>query len=192
MRVFKYKNYDIVISDEVWYKKFSCNLNLCKGACCKYGDRGAVLFPEEIDRLTKLIPKLSNYLPKHIIELISNQLYEEHNGKFHIREIAPNYPCPLSITDENKTILCSLHFLASNLKVSVTLLKPLWCQLYPLIVTDTPTGCIINWHEGEHCVSQSNANYVLLSFGNTLSEAFGKEFIDNIKSQYISEGLLKF
>ncbi len=38
---------DTLISDDIFDKKFVCDLSSCKGACCVDGDSGAPLSEEE-------------------------------------------------------------------------------------------------------------------------------------------------
>jgi hypothetical protein len=38
---------DVLISEDVLEKKFVCDLQACKGACCVQGDAGAPLTIEE-------------------------------------------------------------------------------------------------------------------------------------------------
>ena len=39
---------DKIISTEIFERKFVCDLNACKGACCVEGDGGAPLTMEEV------------------------------------------------------------------------------------------------------------------------------------------------
>ena len=39
---------DTVVSEELIKRKFVCNLNACKGACCVEGDAGAPLNEDEL------------------------------------------------------------------------------------------------------------------------------------------------
>ena len=42
---------DKIVSTQIFERKFVCDLNACKGACCVEGDAGAPLTLEEIDIL---------------------------------------------------------------------------------------------------------------------------------------------
>ena len=42
---------DKIISNELFEKKFVCDLQKCKGACCVEGDSGAPLTKEEVNRI---------------------------------------------------------------------------------------------------------------------------------------------
>lgn len=51
-----------VISMNLFEKKFCCDLEKCKGTCCKYGDSGAPLEEKEATLLEKIWPIVKNYL----------------------------------------------------------------------------------------------------------------------------------
>ena len=40
---------ETLVSDEIFTKKFICDLDKCKGACCIEGDRGAPISLAEIE-----------------------------------------------------------------------------------------------------------------------------------------------
>jgi len=44
-----------LISEELFEKRFVCDLNACKGACCEIGDSGAPLEPEEAKLIAKAL-----------------------------------------------------------------------------------------------------------------------------------------
>jgi hypothetical protein len=51
-----------LVSLEIFKRKFVCNLQACKGACCWEGDYGAPLESEEIGKLNQLLPKILPFL----------------------------------------------------------------------------------------------------------------------------------
>ena len=53
---------DKIISREIFQKKFICDLNSCKGACCVEGDSGAPLLKSEIKELEKAYPLVKKYM----------------------------------------------------------------------------------------------------------------------------------
>lgn len=46
---------DVLIANDIVEKKFVCNLNACKGACCWVGDYGAPVLPKEVKILNQYI-----------------------------------------------------------------------------------------------------------------------------------------
>ena len=53
-----------LISEDLFEKRFVCDLNACKGACCVEGASGAPLDPEEDQLLKELWPKIRPYIPE--------------------------------------------------------------------------------------------------------------------------------
>lgn len=53
---------DIIFSLDLIVKRFRCNLPLCLGNCCRYGDSGAPVAKEEIGILDEILPAVKPYL----------------------------------------------------------------------------------------------------------------------------------
>src|SRR5690554_7603081 len=53
---------DKIVTDELFSRKFVCDLSKCKGACCVEGDAGAPLKNDEIKIIEKLLPKIKPYM----------------------------------------------------------------------------------------------------------------------------------
>ena len=51
-----------LVSDLLFEKKFLCDLNACKGACCVEGDSGAPLEKTEAEYLENNIEKIKPFL----------------------------------------------------------------------------------------------------------------------------------
>ena len=50
-----------IISSELFKRKFVCDLNSCKGACCIDGDGGAPLKEDEIISIEENLPHILPY-----------------------------------------------------------------------------------------------------------------------------------
>ena len=53
-----------LISEDLFEKRFVCDLGACKGACCVEGESGAPLEPEEAEQIEKLWPEFRSYIPE--------------------------------------------------------------------------------------------------------------------------------
>lgn len=179
----------IIISDEVWNTKFSCDLIKCQGKCCQYGDLGAPISEDEEETIKKNLDKVFPYLPPRNKKFLLANVSETYQGNLHIKEIEENTPCPLAYVSDKEIVLCSLHTYALENEIPLLDLKPLWCSLFPLIIKKTAEGWIINLHIPEFCVSEENAPPVLLSFESLLASIFGKDWIDKVKKLYIEQGV---
>ena len=59
-----------LISEDIFDKKFVCDLNACKGACCVAGDSGAPLDKRELKTLDKVYPIAKPYMNKRGIDAV--------------------------------------------------------------------------------------------------------------------------
>ncbi len=51
-----------LISEDLFEKRFVCDLNACKGACCEQGDSGAPITPEEAAEIKKYYEEIKPYM----------------------------------------------------------------------------------------------------------------------------------
>jgi hypothetical protein len=61
---------DKLVSADIFSKKFVCDLQKCKGACCVVGDAGAPLEIEEIDILEDIFEEVKPYMTPEGIEAV--------------------------------------------------------------------------------------------------------------------------
>lgn len=174
---------NVIISDEVFNCHFECDLEKCKGRCCKDGDLGTPVFAEEVESILKLLPEVSHRLTKKQKSFIKAGLTETHSGNLHIKNAGNNVPCPLSYTDENAVILCSLHTHALENSLEPIDCKPVWCSNYPLVISKPGPNWYINTSILPFCHSKKDAKPILLSFEKNLETFFGKSWVKKLKEK---------
>ena len=64
---------DKIISSDVFERKFVCDLNACKGACCIEGDAGAPLKKEEVALLNENLEKIMPFMREEGIAAVKKQ-----------------------------------------------------------------------------------------------------------------------
>ncbi len=178
---------NVLISDEVWQTRFGCDLEKCHGVCCKYGDLGAPISEEEEECISRHLDLIAPKLTKQNLQLLRGGISEKFKGGNHIIEVAANTPCPLSFTDANGTILCSLHSYSLENDLPLLSVKPLWCSLFPLIIKKTSSGWLVNCHLPEFCRSCDDPPPLLLSFAPLLASLFGEEWVEEVREAYQRE-----
>lgn len=125
----------VLIGGEVTNKKFVCNLNACKGACCWEGDYGAPLTAEEKIAIEENLEGIKPKLNKESLELL------EVSGPFEYYEEAEKLgtnlhhdgACVFLTKDDLGIAKCGIEE-AYNDGTS-TFRKPISCHLYPIRVT---------------------------------------------------------
>jgi len=122
---------DKIVSTQIFDKKFVCDLNACKGACCIEGNSGAPLTLDEIDLLEENIEKIMPFMRPEGIEQV------EENGVFYMDEdneavttLVNGGECAFVYFDENNITKCGIEQAYNSGKIDFN--KPISCHLYPI------------------------------------------------------------
>lgn len=174
----------VLISEEVWDARFSCDYAKCRGACCQNGDLGAPVTEEEVQKIEGLLPRLAPYLSEKSQKFLRKGISEVYQKKLHLREIEANHPCPLGFVDTHGWLKCSIHQWALDTDEKPELWKPLWCSLYPLVVLYKGNSWTMNLFLTPACRSDPKAPPVLLSFLPLLQGIFGPDWAQKIREEF--------
>lgn len=141
---------DVLVSDEVFEKKFVCNIEKCKGACCVEGDLGAPLEEKELDILDDIYEEVKPYLDDIGIKAIEEQ------GKY-VMDFQDEYSTPVidgkecayAIYDDGGTLHCAIEQAYNDGKIKYK--KPISCHLYPIRILNLSIGDALNYDEWSIC-----------------------------------------
>lgn len=141
---------DKLVSDDLLEKKFVCDLNACKGACCVEGDSGAPLEDDELEILDSIYKKVKPFLRKEGIKAIEEQgtYVKDDDGEF-VTPLVNGAECAYVIFDEKGITKCGIELAWEKGKVNYR--KPISCQLYPIRVSKTKAGDALNYHQWPIC-----------------------------------------
>lgn len=140
---------DILISDDILQKKFVCDLNACKGACCVEGDSGAPLEDEETGILDDIYEEVKPYLRKEGIAAIEKQgKYLIDSDGDMVTPLVNKKECAYAVF-ENGTALCGIEKAYLDGKISFK--KPISCHLFPIRIKKLSTGEAINYQDLDIC-----------------------------------------
>ena len=140
---------DIIISELLLEKKFVCNLNACKGACCVEGDAGAPLLEEELDELESVFPYVKTYLTEESIEALEIDLYTVDTDGDFVTQLVNGKECAFVFFDEQNIAKCSIEQAYLDGKVSFK--KPISCHLFPVRLKEYKSFTAVNYEEIEIC-----------------------------------------
>ena len=121
---------DTIFSLDIIEKKFSCDLQHCRGVCCRYGDSGAPLTDDEVPILDDIYPVVKSFLRPDGISAIIEQgtsTIDIENDK--VTPLIDNLDCAYSVFD-GEILMCGIEKAWSEGKISFR--KPLSCHLFPL------------------------------------------------------------
>ncbi|MCA1753070.1 MAG: DUF3109 family protein [Flavobacteriales bacterium] len=119
----------VLVSDELFSKRFLCDLAACKGACCVEGESGAPLEADEIGTLEDSLDDIRPYMRKEGIDRV------DEVGVFTI-DTDGDYKCAIETAYRaGKT----------------DFLKPVSCHLYPIRITELKDFTALNYHYWPIC-----------------------------------------
>ena len=169
---------DTIFSFDILEKKFRCNLAVCQGNCCRYGDSGAPLNESEVKILEEIWTKVKPYLRDEGIAAI------EEKGRS-VRDFENDWVTPLigdeecAYTIKNEGIyMCGIELAWSDSEISFR--KPLSCHLFPARIKYYSDFRAVNYQELSICASALQAGagegiYVYQFLKEPLIRALGEE-----------------
>jgi hypothetical protein len=174
---------DTIFSFDILEKKFRCNLSLCLGSCCRYGDSGAPLSAEESQILENIWDNVKPFLrPEGIaaIEEKGRSMKDFENDL--VTPLIGNEECAYAIIRDN-IFLCGIEEAWTNGKIKFR--KPLSCHLFPARVKYFSDFRAVNYEELAICTPARRSGaeqglYVYEFLKEPLIRAFGEEMYKDL------------
>ncbi|MFC1745550.1 DUF3109 family protein [Candidatus Riflebacteria bacterium] len=168
---------NIQISNLLLRKKFTCNLNKCKGMCCVEGDGGPPIQKEEIKKIEHVIPQILKYYGEKDKKLLTGGKWFRRSllGKLSIVDHYSESGCIFVKKRSADGInYCLLHAQALANSLPVSTYKPRWCHLFPIIYQSFPE-LKLSFSEREECISKGEQS-AIWNCKEALTEYFGSDF----------------
>ena len=177
--------HDKIISTQIFDRKFVCDLNACKGACCIKGDAGAPLDEEEANILEENIDKIKPFMRKEGIEEV------DKTGVFYIDQendmattLVNEQECAFVFFDEKGITKCAIEKAQSE--GAIDFKKPLSCHLYPIRVNKFNDFTALNYNHWDICEPACSCgdkfNVPVYKFlREPLIRAFGDSFYEELE-----------
>lgn len=140
-----------LISEDLFEKRFVCDLNACKGACCVQGESGAPLEPDESMQLKKLWPKIKPFIPKKGQQAVAEQGTSviDSDGDLVTPLVDGDKECAYTVFDEKGIALCGVEMAWKA--GAIPFRKPISCHLYPIRVEKMKFHDGLNYHKWPIC-----------------------------------------
>lgn len=176
---------DKILSTDLFERKFVCDLNACKGACCIEGDAGAPLTMEEVDILEEILEDVKPYMRPEGIAAV------EETGVFYMdmtnepaTTLVNNAECAFVYFDEQNTAKCAIE--KAWLEGKVSWKKPISCHLYPIRVNTIGDSVALNYEEWTICKPACACGEkldvpVYRFLKEPIIRAFGEEFFQDLE-----------
>lgn len=168
-----------LVSMELFERKFICNLDACKGACCVHGDAGAPLESEERQVLEKEYDNFKIMLSGEGREAIEKdgKWVEDADGDW-VTPLNNGKECAYTVFEKG-IAKCGIE-LAWNKKLTY-FRKPVSCHLYPIRVAKLGSHEALNYHNWAICqpalvLGRGKGLSVFRFLKEPIIRAFGEEF----------------
>lgn len=174
---------DTIFSFDILEKKFGCNLLLCHGNCCRYGDSGAPLSTSEAETLNEIWEKVKPYLRQEGIAAIEEKgcsIIDFQNER--VTPLIGDEECAYTILKDN-VLMCGIEQAWADNKISFR--KPLSCHLFPARVKYYSDFTAVNYEELAICSDALNKGqkegiYLYEFLKEPLIRAFGEEMYNDL------------
>jgi len=140
-----------LISEDLFEKKFVCDLNACKGACCVAGDAGAPLDKDELPILDSVLEKVKPYMVKKGIAAVKKHgtYVVDADGDYTTTLVSEGAECAFVYFDETNTAKCAIEKAYYDGVISWK--KPISCHLYPVRITKFKSYDAVNYSHWDIC-----------------------------------------
>jgi hypothetical protein len=140
-----------LISEDLLDRKFICDLNACKGACCVAGDSGAPLDKDELPVLESVLEAVKPYMVKKGVKAVEKQgaYVLDSDGDYTTTLVSEGAECAFVYFDEKKIAKCAIE--KAYLEGKIKWQKPISCHLYPVRITSHKNYEAVNYHKWEIC-----------------------------------------
>lgn len=174
---------DYIISLDLLEKKFVCDLPVCLGNCCRYGDSGAPLEPVEVE----LLEQLKDIIYPYLREAGQKAIREKGTS---MKDFEGDMVTPLIGTEEcayttlaGNTYMCAIEKAWSEGKIDFR--KPLSCHLFPVRIKKYPDFKAVNYEEWSMCTSAKDNGfkkgiYAYEFLKDSLTRALGEDIYEQI------------
>lgn len=140
-----------LISEDIFDKKFVCDLNACKGECCVSGDSGAPLNKKELKTLDKVYPEVKPYMNAKGIAAVEKQgtYVLDSDGDYTTTLVSEGAECAFVYFDEKNIAKCAIEKAYMDGKIDWK--KPISCHLYPIRISEYREYDAVNYHSWHIC-----------------------------------------
>jgi hypothetical protein len=139
-----------LVSEEIFEKKFLCELSSCRGACCVKGDSGAPLEFDELEKIEEVFDKILPYMNEKGKKAVEEQgLYLKDTDGEMVTPLVEGKECAYVFFDHHGTAKCAFEQAYRNGEIDFP--KPVSCHLYPIRVSKLKEYDALNYDRWDIC-----------------------------------------
>jgi len=174
-----------VVSTDLLTSHFTCNLDVCKGACCVMGDSGAPLEDDEVEILREIYPRLKPFLSEESIATIEKSgtsVIDFENDK--VTPLNNGKECAYTVFKDG-IAFCGIEK-AYNAG-AIPFRKPSSCHLSPVRINKSKSFDAVNYDRWDICkpaivLGDELKIPVHLFVKDALSRKYGEEWFNLLET----------
>ncbi|HEY0978033.1 MAG TPA: DUF3109 family protein [Flavobacteriales bacterium] len=180
-----------LLSEDLFEKRFVCDLNACKGACCEQGDGGAPLTAEEAKLIEKHYAAIEPYMTargrKSVQAQHATSVVDPHDGELGTPLVQEFAECVYAKKDKAGIWKCGIEQAHREGKIPFN--KPISCHLYPIRVEKLKFHDALNYHQWDVCEPACSCGVkldvpVFRFLRNSLTRAYGEDWYNELEGIY--------
>ena len=158
---------DVILSEQILERKFACQLDKCKGACCLEGDAGAPLLHSELTEIGSRIEAIKPFMTEESLALLDkNGFYTRDSEGDLVTECHGAGACIFVRFTETGITQCAIE--QAHAAGTIDYKKPISCHLYPIRAKKYGSYLAMNYHDwdicGDACKAGSEMNVPVYVF----------------------------
>ncbi|MEN8117776.1 MAG: DUF3109 family protein [Bacteroidota bacterium] len=174
-----------ILSRDIFEKRFVCDIQQCKGACCIEGDSGAPLTDEEAIIIESEYSTFKEHLPRKHKKEIEKQGFSviDSDGDL-VTPLVNNRQCVYSFYDKQGILKCAIE--KAHFEGKLEFRKPVSCHLFPIRITEYKRFDAVNCQELDICkpgktcgIAQNTPLYKYLK--EPLIRKYGEEWYKEVE-----------
>ena len=140
-----------LISEDLFERRFVCDLSACKGACCEVGDSGAPLEAEEAKLIARHIKDIVPYMSERGRKAAEQQgtSMVDMDGELVTPLVQEYAECVYASKDARGIWKCGIEQAHRDGRIPFN--KPISCHLYPIRLTQLKFHEGLNYHQWPIC-----------------------------------------
>jgi hypothetical protein len=178
---------NVLVSDELFQKRFLCDLAACKGACCVEGESGAPLEAEEIGIIEENLEAIKEFMRPEGIAVVDvmGVATIDTDGEYVTPLVGDGAECAFVHFDSHGIAKCAIETAYRAGKTDF--IKPISCHLYPIRLSELKDFTAMNYHYWPICdpARACGAKVDLKVFRflrEPLIRKFGKDFFAQLEA----------
>ena len=139
-----------LVTELLFERKFLCDLEACKGACCVEGDAGAPLEDEEAEFLEKNFDIIRPFIRKEGVKaIVKNGTWTLDREGDKVTTLVKGKECAYVIFDDKGIAKCGIE--KAHESGVIDFKKPISCHLYPIRITKIASMEALNYSKWDIC-----------------------------------------